>query len=204
MKGLTMRRLLLVLLIALGACSAPPPRSSESIPTPFRAVPVPGSTVIYPGPHTILMATTPSLPPIPGATNTAVAPAAILSTICVPGYTKTIRPPSSYTNRLKLMQMAPAALGRTIRAPNGHTYPVVGFNLPGHPADYEEDHLISLEADGDPYDPANLYPEPWDGPYGARAKDRVENAVHARLCARTLSLAEGWKILAGKWWESGL
>ena len=38
----------------------------------------------------------------PGALNPAVTQATIGSTICVPGYTKTIRPPVSYTDALRL------------------------------------------------------------------------------------------------------
>lgn len=185
---------LLLSLALLAGCASP---QSGAVPAS------PSERAFYPGPpHVVVEATAPALPPVPGATNTAVAPSAILSTICVSGYTAKVRPPASYTDRLKLMQMGPNAPGLTIRAPNGRTYPVVGFNLPGRPADYEEDHLVSLEADGDPYDPRNLYPEPWEGPYGAKAKDVVENRVHAAICSRRISPDEGARILAGKWWES--
>jgi len=37
----------------------------------------------------------------PGATNSAVTRATIATTICRSGYTKTIRPPASYTGALK-------------------------------------------------------------------------------------------------------
>lgn len=41
----------------------------------------------------------------PGATNPAVTQADIHSTICVRGYTRTIRPPERYTERLKRHQI---------------------------------------------------------------------------------------------------
>jgi len=42
----------------------------------------------------------------PGALNPSVTQANIHSTICVPGYTKTIRPPASYTTALKIRQLS--------------------------------------------------------------------------------------------------
>src|SRR6266704_4636963 len=72
--------------------------------------------------------------------NPAVTPATIKTTICVVGWTATIRPPSSYTSQLKAQQMA-------------------SEHLPGSPADYEEDHRVSLELGGAPSDPMNLSPE---------------------------------------------
>jgi hypothetical protein len=55
--------------------------------------------------------------------------------------TGTIRPPASYTSKLKLQQMK-------------------GYGFSGDPSTFEEDHLISLELGGDPKDPKNLWPEP--------------------------------------------
>lgn len=42
----------------------------------------------------------------PGAVNPAVTQANINDTICVPGWTATVRPPESYTERLKRRQIA--------------------------------------------------------------------------------------------------
>jgi hypothetical protein len=42
----------------------------------------------------------------PGATNPAVNQGDIDQTICIRGYTKTIRPSAYYTNRLKKVQLA--------------------------------------------------------------------------------------------------
>src|SRR5205807_8666163 len=41
----------------------------------------------------------------PGARNPSVTQATIRRTICVRGWTRTVRPPTSYTNGLKLKQM---------------------------------------------------------------------------------------------------
>lgn len=125
------------------------------------------------------------LPPAstPGATNPAVTQASIGSTICVKGWTATIRPPASYTTDLKRRQIA--ALG-----------------LVGPLSAYEEDHRIPLEVGGDPTDPANLWPEPWTGPTGAHAKDALENRVHADICAGRMTLAQGQAIFLGNFWKA--
>lgn len=39
---------------------------------------------------------------VPGAVNPAVTQANIQRTICVPGWTRTVRPPVPYTNALKI------------------------------------------------------------------------------------------------------
>lgn len=102
----------------------------------------------------------------PGVVNPAVTEATLRSTVCRKGWTKTVRPPTSYTNALKLAQMR----ARGLRGP---------------PSAYQEDHLISLELGGNPNDPRNLWPEPY--PRAAEV-DRVENELNARLCSGELTL----------------
>jgi hypothetical protein len=104
----------------------------------------------------------------PGVVNAAVTPATLRSTVCRKGWTRTVRPPTSYTNGLKLAQMR----SRGLRGP---------------PSAYQEDHLISLELGGNPTDPRNLWPEPY--PRAAEV-DRIENELNARLCGGQLSLEE--------------
>lgn len=66
-------------------------------------------------------------------------------------------------------------------------------------SDYEEDHLISLELGGSPTSPANLWPEPHAGTYGSFQKDKVENYLHAQVCAGKLSLASAQQEIATNW-----
>lgn len=113
---------------------------------------------------TIFADTLPDAVVTPGATNPNVTQENIDQTICVSGWTKTIRPSVSYTNKLKRQQMAAA-------------------NLPGDPRDYEEDHLISLQLGGHPTDPKNLWPERWTGEWAARKKDVVETRLKRLVCA---------------------
>jgi hypothetical protein len=104
----------------------------------------------------------------PGVINPDVTQATIESTICVRGWTRTIRPPTEYTNELKRRQMREYGLG-------------------GSTTDYQEDHLISLELGGHPTDPRNLWPEPYPR---AAVVDGIENDLNAQVCAGTLSLAD--------------
>ena len=120
----------------------------------------------------------------PGAINPSVTQATIGRTICVSGWTATIRPPSSVTTNLKVAQLA-----------SGYTYK--GDTATG---DYEEDHLISLELGGAPSAEANLWPEPYNAPEGARVKDQVENKLHTLICGGTITLATAQRAIATNWW----
>src|SRR5512146_2397582 len=104
----------------------------------------------------------------PGVLNPDVTQANIESTICVRGWTKTIRPPTSYTNELKVRQMREYGVG-------------------GRRSDYQEDHLISLELGGHPTDPRNLWPEPYPR---ASEVDAIENELNGKVCSGELSLDE--------------
>src|SRR5947209_3037701 len=81
----------------------------------------------------------------PGALNPDVTQSTIGSTICVSGWTATIRPSTSYTNKLKVQGIA--------------DYGYTDTSL----SDYEEDHFLPLELGGAPKDPKNLWPEPHSG-----------------------------------------
>ena len=102
----------------------------------------------------------------PGVLNPDVTQATIGSTICAHGWTRTIRPPTSYTNALKEKQMRAYGVGGSL-------------------SDYQEDHLISLELGGHPTDPRNLWPEPY--PRAAEV-DAIENDLNAKVCAGAMSL----------------
>jgi hypothetical protein len=106
-------------------------------------------------------------------------------TVCVHGFTKTIRPPVSYTGPLKLKLMA--AYGYAGRSPH----------------DFELDHLVALEDGGAPSDPRNLWPEAFSPRPGSHEKDDLENALKALVCKQEaqilavgISLAHDW---LGEW-----
>jgi hypothetical protein len=104
----------------------------------------------------------------PGMLNPDVTQATIAETVCVRGWTRTVRPPTDYTNALKLRQMR-------------------AYRETGPPSAYQEDHLISLELGGHPTDPRNLWPEPYPR---ASQVDQIENDLNAKVCAGSLTLAE--------------
>ncbi len=122
----------------------------------------------------------------PGAVNADVTQADIAQTICLSGWTSTVRPSSSVTTSLKVRQLA------TGYSDNGDT----------STADYEEDHLISLELGGAPAAEANLWPEPYNVTEGARVKDGLENKLHALVCAGSISLATAQTAIATNWWSA--
>jgi len=97
---------------------------------------------------------------LPGATNPAVTPATIHQTICVPGYSSSVRPSTSFTGPLKRILFGEQ-------------------RLPGTVADYQLDHAISLELGGAPRDLRNLWLEAYPQ---ARVTDRWENRWHRRVC----------------------
>lgn len=121
----------------------------------------------------------------PGAISPAVTQTNIQQTICRANYTATIRPPASYTTKLKAAQLAGAYSKYLDRAL----------------ANYEEDHLISLEIGGSPTDPKNLWPQPYAGT-GARIKDQVENKLHSLVCSGKISLIDAQKAITANWYTA--
>ena len=119
----------------------------------------------------------------PGATNPLVTHVNLHSTICVSGYTKTIRPSSSYTNKIKYSQLDS------------------GYNYKGdtNPADYEEDHLIPLEVGGNPTSIKNLFPQPQLTTWSASRKDALENKLHSMVCNGSISLAAAQSVFITNW-----
>lgn len=113
----------------------------------------------------------------PGVVNPDVTQANISQTICVQGYTKTIRPSVEYTDKLKQEQMTAYGFTDSIRS-------------------HEEDHLISLELGGSPSDPKNLWPEPHASP---NAKDKVEDFLHSAVCDGRISLQDAQHRITTDW-----
>ena len=104
----------------------------------------------------------------PGAINPAVTQANIKDNVCKSGWTDTIRPTVTYTNKLKTTQLAT-------------TYKSLVATYGAEMSGYEEDHLISLQLGGDPKDPKNLWPEPYAG-INARKKDVIETKLKRNDC----------------------
>ncbi len=119
----------------------------------------------------------------PGAVDPRVTQANIRETICVRGYTKTVRPPQRFTRDLKARQI--------------RQYGYADKRL----RDYEEDHLVALEIGGSPDSSKNLWPQPRHviGNWGSQAKDKLENRLHTLVCHRKISLAQAQWEMAHNW-----
>ena len=119
----------------------------------------------------------------PGLRNPSVTQATIRRTICVSGWTATVRPPESVTGPEKAASMR-------------------SYGLTGARSGYEYDHFIPLELGGAVNASGNLWPEP---DYASRQgfylnpKDRLENALKARVCARSMTLASAQRLIAANW-----
>jgi hypothetical protein len=163
--------LFLTALAALVSCgSAQAPTSAASVPPPGSCHPRGSAPYVLPDASCT-----------PGATNPDVTQANIATTICRPGWTKTIRPPASYTDQLKRQQMTAYGDG-------------------GRPGSYEEDHLVPLSLGGAPSDPRNLWPEPGASP---NPKDDVEAAANQAVCSGTMRLADAQSAIASDWVSLG-
>ncbi|WP_327065442.1 hypothetical protein [Kitasatospora sp. NBC_01302] len=119
----------------------------------------------------------------PGAVNPDVTQDTIDSTICVSGWTATVRPPTSYTNRLKAQQIVAYGYADTTMS------------------DYEEDHFIPLELGGSPTSPLNLWPEPHATVDGGSSygKDGVETKLKNAVCAGKAGLTAAQNAIATDW-----
>ena len=117
----------------------------------------------------------------PGVLNKDVTQANISTTVCKSGWTATIRPTVTYTNKLKEEQLKTTYLPYT---------KIWGTEMSA----YEEDHLISLQLGGDPKDPKNLFPQPYAG-NNARKKDVVETALKRLVCSGTIKLKDAQKAI---------
>ena len=112
---------------------------------------------------------------VPGVLNPQVRQDNIQQTICVAGWTKTIRPPSSYTQRLEQQQIRE-------------------WGLPGDPKLYHEDHLVPLCVGGHPDAAGNLWPSPVLGTWTDKVKDQLEASVCRAVCRGAMTLEEGQSV----------
>lgn len=119
----------------------------------------------------------------PGAVDPRVTQENIHSTVCVPGYSASVRPPAAKTEEWKR------------EALNASSYPDRNIKH------YEWDHKIPIEVGGNPTDRSNQWLEyryPADG-WDVDLKDRFENWMHRELCAGRVTLLEAQQAFADDW-----
>jgi hypothetical protein len=122
------------------------------------------------------------------ALNPDVTPDTLATTICVPGYTSTVRPPVYFTNRIKFALMAQSGIA------------------PARALEFELDHRIPLTLGGNPSSPDNLWlqswepsAEGWTGANSAKVKDKLEVRLNRLVCAGVLPLAEAQQCIYADW-----
>lgn len=182
--------LALVVIAAVAGCASSASTSSAkhlaTSPTPeiattSTAAPTTSTTLDAPS-QAVLGVALPAPAGIP-VPDHSLTPGAVFSgvtkeQVCVSGYSSSVRNVSSSEKAQVYAEY--------------HTVDTPGM--------YEVDHLISLELGGS-NDIRNLWPEPYNGTYGAHAKDMVENKLHSMVCAGQISLTDAQAAIATHWWS---
>ena len=106
----------------------------------------------------------------------------IATTICQKGYTKSVRPATSYTNGVKRKLMREQ-----------------GIDFDEHAADYELDHIIPLTLGGHPRNIHNLQLQKWDGEDGAKMKDKLEVKLSHMVCKGKMPLSDAQTCIRNDW-----
>lgn len=173
---------------------SPPERGSDGIPVPVPPVTRVEPPVVAPAPP-------PNTPAVPAPTPTIAAgdfPCVQTShgcistnpdvnedtlwvTICVTGYTKTVRPSTTYTNGVKKKLLRDAGIDESAMS------------------QYELDHIIPLAIGGHPRKLSNLMLQPWEGEDGAYKKDGLERRLQDMVCAGSISLVDAQNCIAEDW-----
>lgn len=123
-----------------------------------------------------------SLYPNPSLTPGDVLPGVTAKEVCVSGYSSSVRSVSS-DEKAAVYQR---------------------YGIPNEPGKHEVDHFISLELGGSNM-VTNLWPESYvtsDAPntIGAHEKDKVENALHAEVCAGRMTLPQAQETIRTDWY----
>ncbi len=121
------------------------------------------------------------LPRTNGSVNPNVTQENINETICLSGWTATIRPNSAYTNRIKKEQI--------------EEYGYADKNM----SHYAEDHIIPLCTGGNPTDKNNLFPQKNTGEWNSKIKDKLEVKLQHMVCAGEIQLTEAQNCIGTNW-----
>lgn len=106
-------------------------------------------------------------------------PTATKDTVCVKGYTKTVRNVTTTTKK--------------------EIYTEYGLTYPQPAGSYEVDHFIPLALGGS-NDPKNLWPEPASPKPGFHEKDVVELYLYDELCTGKMTLIEAQNEIRSDWY----
>lgn len=155
--------LITAVLSTLAACGSPPPLPISAAPTAL----------------TVRQAVLPE-----EALNADVQQATVQQTICVAGYTASVRPSTTYTNGVKLKLLREQGLPASAAS------------------EFELDHRVPLALGGHPRSLKNLMLQPWEGKDGAKVKDRLERHLRKLVCAGKLALDDARRAIYVNWQEA--
>jgi hypothetical protein len=114
--------------------------------------------------------------------NPSVTQGSIAETICLPGWTRTVRPPVSYTNAIKRERLLAMGLPLELMA------------------DFQLDHTVPLSLGGAPDDPRNLELMDRDE---AEEKDRIERCLPHAVCDGRVPLEVAQQAIWRDWRNAG-
>lgn len=120
----------------------------------------------------------------PGAIDRTVTQVNIKSTVCKPGYAKSVREKNEEQVKREV-------------------FAEYHINWSRH-ADFEDDHLISGELGGS-QDKSNQWPQSYTTmPWNAHVKDKLEDELHEEVCGRsklhkTMTLGDAQRCIAHDW-----
>ena len=106
----------------------------------------------------------------------------LAETVCLSGYTKTVRPSTTYTNRIKMRLLTEK-----------------GLHYEAKKGNYELDHIIPLALGGHPRNLSNLTLQLWDGHDGAKRKDRIEVKLQCLVCSGEVPLTVAQDAIWTDW-----
>lgn len=159
--------------------SAGPGTSAPAVAsaTPVASKPTRGPTAVAPR-----VTRAPGVPASVPMPNRELTPGAIQSSdtaaICTPGWASAHRDVSAATE----------------------DYVAGEYGLSSHYG-YEIDHLIPLELGG-ANSVSNLWPEPYNSPYGATQKDGLEDYLHEQVCYHGMSVSTAQREIAANWYTA--
>jgi hypothetical protein len=160
------------------ASTTTPPEPATTPATPSSEKPALGRTILL-ARRTRSKGCSPGANPDRRCSPGAYSSKLTRAVICSPGFhTSAIR---------NVPESEKFAVEREYRMKPGH----YGRNL-------EIDHIVSLELGGS-NDISNLFPERLNAHPGYRVKDRLENRVHALVCAGSISLRVAQRSIAANW-----
>ena len=114
--------------------------------------------------------------------NPDVVPATLSQTICTSGYTKAVRPSTSFTNGIKRRLMREQ-----------------GMDFDADKGSFELDHIVPLALGGHPRNLLNLMLQVWNGHDGAKRKDRLEVKLQCLVCSGDVPLDVAQNAIWSDW-----